>query len=134
MINYQVTRVKLTNTQLNKLKYVAKNKTGTILRRWRWILHELLHELFLTKWRTTKIRNIFANNMSTDIKLSKTHISKRFQPGGSFGSWLGNLENKVLTSTAIPLVRDNLPGLVSNLASNAINKLKKKDKWKRGSQ
>ena len=72
--------------------------------------------------------------MSTDIKLSKTHISKRFQPGGSFGSWLGNLENKVLTSTAIPIVRDNLPGLVSNLASNAINKLKKKDKWKRGSQ
>ena len=126
MINYQVTRVKLTNTQLNKLKYVAKNKTGTILRRWRWILHELLHELFLTKWQTTKIRNLFANNMSTDIKLSKTHISKRFQPGGSFGSWLGNLENKVLTSTAIPLVRDNLPGLVSNLASNAINKLKKK--------
>ena len=64
--------------------------------------------------------------MSTDIKLSKTHISKTFQPGGSFDSWLGNLENKILTSTAILLVRDNLAGLVSNLASNAINKLKKK--------
>ena len=30
--NYQETRVKLTNTQLNKLKSAAKNKTRTILR------------------------------------------------------------------------------------------------------
>ena len=30
---------------------------------------------------------------------------------------------------AIPLARDNLPELVSNLASNAINKFEKK--WKR---
>ena len=32
MANYQEVRVKLTNTQLNKLKSAAKNKTGTILR------------------------------------------------------------------------------------------------------
>ena len=32
MANYQQARVKLTNTQLNKLKSAAKNKTGTILR------------------------------------------------------------------------------------------------------
>ena len=32
MANYQEARVKLTNTQLNKLKSAAKNKTGTILR------------------------------------------------------------------------------------------------------
>ena len=32
MVNYQEARVKLTNTQLNKLTSVAKNKTGTILR------------------------------------------------------------------------------------------------------
>ena len=30
--NYQDARVKLTNTQLNKLKSAAKNRTGTILR------------------------------------------------------------------------------------------------------
>ena len=30
--NYQDTRVKLTNTQLNKLKSAAKNRTGAILR------------------------------------------------------------------------------------------------------
>ena len=32
MRNYQEVRVKLTNTQSNKLKSAAKNKTGTILR------------------------------------------------------------------------------------------------------
>ena len=30
--NYQDARVKLTNTQLNKLKSAAKNRTGAILR------------------------------------------------------------------------------------------------------
>ena len=32
MVNYQESRVKLRNTQLNKLKSASKNKTGTILR------------------------------------------------------------------------------------------------------
>ena len=43
------------------------------------------------------------------------------QSVGSFGSWLGNSGKKALTSTAIPLARDNLPGLISNLASNVID-------------
>ena len=32
MANYQEARVKVRDTQLNKLKYVAKNKTGTKIR------------------------------------------------------------------------------------------------------
>ena len=32
MANYEEARVKLTNTQLNKLKPAAKHKTGTTLR------------------------------------------------------------------------------------------------------
>ena len=32
MANYQQGRVKLTNTQLKKLRSAAKNRTGTILR------------------------------------------------------------------------------------------------------
>ena len=39
-------------------------------------------------------KNAFANNMSTDIKLGKAQISKIIQSGGSFGSWLANLEKK----------------------------------------
>ena len=64
--------------------------------------------------------------MSTDIKLSKAQISKIIQSGGSFGSWLVNLGKKALANIAIPSARDNLPGLVSNSISNAINKFERK--------
>ena len=85
MANYQEGRVKLTNTQLNKLKPAAKNKTGTIIRsnRKNFEDEELPHELFLTTRETTEIRNVFVNNMSRDIKLSKAQISNIIQSGGS---------------------------------------------------
>ena len=80
MRNYQEMRVKLTNTQSNKLKSATENKTGTILRlnKKNFEDEELSHELFLTTRQTTKIRNDFNNNISTDIKLSKAQISKIF--------------------------------------------------------
>ena len=83
-------------------------------------------ELFLITRQTTKIRYAFANNTPTDIKLSEAQMSKIIQLGGSFGSWLGNLGKKVLTNIVIPLARDNLPGLVSNLTSDVINKFERK--------
>ena len=78
MVNHQEERVKLTNTLLNKLKSAAKNNTGTILRLYKKNFEdeELPHELFLTTRQTAKIKNVFAKNMSTDIKLSKVQISK----------------------------------------------------------
>ena len=54
MANYQEARVKVANTQLNKLKSSAKDKTRTILR----LIEEKLedesmpHELFLTPRQT----------------------------------------------------------------------------------
>ena len=53
----------------------------------------------------------FANNMSTDIKLSKVELSKIIQSGGSFGSWLGNLGKKAPANVAFALAIDNLPRL-----------------------
>ena len=64
--------------------------------------------------------------MSTDIKLSKTQMSKMIQSGGSFSSWLANFGKKTLTNIVISLARDNLPGLVSNLTSNKINEFERK--------
>ena len=127
MPNYQEARVKLTNAQLNKLKS-ENNKTGTILiiNKKNFQDEKLPQELFPTTRKTTKIRNAFANNMSTDIKFSKAQISKIIQPGGCFGSWLANLGKKALTNVTIPFAGDNLPGLVSNLTSNAINKFERK--------
>ena len=81
---------------------------------------ELPHELFLTTRQTTELKNAFANNMLTDVKLSKAQISKMIQCGGSYGCW-----KKALTNIAIPLARDNLPRLVSNVASDAINKFER---------
>ena len=133
MTNYQETRVKVRNTQLNKSKSAAKSKTGTILKLNRKNVEdeELPHELFLTTRQTTQIRNAFANDMSTNIKPSKTQISKIIQSGGSFVSWLGNLEKKALTNIALSLSKNNFLRLVSNLTSNAINKFEKQNKWKK---
>ena len=88
------------------------------------------HELFLTTRQITKIRNVFENNISTGIKLSKTQIFKTIQSDGSFGSWLCNLGKKALTNFDIPLARDTLPGLVSNLILNAIDKFERKTSGK----
>ena len=40
--------------------------------------------------------------MSTDIKLSKTQISKILQSGGFLCNMLGHLGKKVITDLAIP--------------------------------
>ena len=117
MVNYQHASIKLANTQLNKLKSVAKNQTGTTLRQTKKNFQDekLSHELFLTTRRKTKIRNAFTYNTSTDI----TQISEIIQSGGFLGSWLGKLSKKVVTELDIPFAKNNLPGLVSNIASNA---------------
>ena len=50
------------------------------------------HELLLTNRQDVNLRKAFANNSSTDIKLSKTQLSKMIQSGGLvcrlFGPWL----------------------------------------------
>ena len=88
-------------------------------------VEELLSELFLTTRQKNKIRNAFANNMSTDIKLSNTQISKIFQSGGFFCGMLSSLGNigkelgkKAKADFAFLLAKDVLPALVSNMASN----------------
>ena len=96
MVNYQEARVKLTNTQLNKLKSAAKNKTGTIARlnKKNFENEEIQHELFLTTRQTAKIRNVFTNNMSNNLKLKKAQISKIIQSDRFFGKTLGKLDKK----------------------------------------
>ena len=92
MTNYQEVTVKVTNSQLNKLKSVAKNKAETILRlnKKNFEDEELPHELFLTIRQRTKVRNAFANNMSTEIKLTQpTNISPEDVPRTSPLTYLG---------------------------------------------
>ena len=97
MVNYQEARAKLTNTQLTKLKFVAKEVTGTILliNKKHFVDEELPHELFITTRQTTKIRNSFGNSMSKNVsKFSNSQISKMIQSAESFGFWLINLRKQ----------------------------------------
>ena len=56
MVNYKEARVNLTNAQLSKFKYAAKNRTGTILKTTNKIFRdeEFPQELFLTARQKTK--------------------------------------------------------------------------------
>ena len=66
-----------------KLKTVVTNKTETTLRVSlnMFVGNYLSHELLLTSRQKTKVRNAFNDSMSTDLKLSKAHISKIIQCG-----------------------------------------------------
>ena len=72
MLEYNTVNVKLSDSQLNKLKNAVKNKQGTTLRMNARMFsgNNLLHQLLLTTRQTTKLRNTIENNMSTDVKLS----------------------------------------------------------------
>ena len=78
MVEYSKVNVKLTDTQLKKLKTAVKNKTGTTLRMSLKMLNGngLPHELLQITIQKTKLRNAFNNNMSTNLKLSRAQISK----------------------------------------------------------
>ena len=78
MVEYSKINVKLSNSQLSKLKTAAKNQTGVTLRMNIKMFNgnNLPDELLLTTRQKTKLRNAFENNMSTYIKFSKAQISK----------------------------------------------------------
>ena len=78
MVEYNKKNVKLSNTQLKKIKTAVKNKTGTTLRINLKMFNgnNLPHELLLATRQKTKVRNAINNNMSTDLKLSKAQVSK----------------------------------------------------------
>ena len=81
MVEYNTVNVKLSDSQLNKLKRAVKDQTGITLRMNVRMCNgnNLPHELLLTTRQTIKLRNAIENNMSTDIKLSRAQISKIIQ-------------------------------------------------------
>ena len=56
----------------------------------------LPHELLLTTSQTTKLRNAVEKNKSTDIKFSKTQISKIISSGGYLGLLLSKLAGPLM--------------------------------------
>ena len=69
------------------------------------------HELLLTNRQVANIRKAFAKNTSTDIKLSKTQLSKMIQSGGFLGRLLGPL-----LKTGLPLMKSVIKPLAKSVS------------------
>ena len=112
MVEYAKVNVKLSNTQIKKLKDAVINNTGITLRISLKMFNgnNLPHELLLTTRQKTKIRNAFNNNRSTDIKLSKAQINKIIQSGGFSGKLLGPL-----LKTGLPLIKNVIKPLAKSV-------------------
>ena len=122
MVEYSNVNVKLTDTQLKKLKTAVRNNTAITLRISFKIFqgNNLPHELLLITRQKTKLRNALNNNMSTDIKLSKAQITKILQSGGFLRSLLSKLTGPLL-KVAVPLAKHILAPLGITAAASAID-------------
>ena len=68
------------------------------------------HDLLLTNRQVANLRKAFANYLSTDIKLSKTQLSKMIQSGGFLGRLLGPL-----LKTGLPLIKNVIKPLAKSV-------------------
>ena len=97
MTQYNTLNVKLSNSQLNKLKSGIKNGTEVTLKLSSNVVgdsndeNNFPHKLLLTNTQVLRLRKAFANNSSANIKLSKTQLHKIGQSGGFLGKLLGSL-------------------------------------------
>ena len=122
MVEYNKVNVRLSDTQLKKLKTAVKNKTGTTLRINLTMFNgnNLPHELLLTTRQKTKVRNALNNNMSTDLKLSEVQIPKIIQSGGFLESLLSKIAGPLM-KIAVPLPKHVLAPLGITAAASAID-------------
>ena len=116
MTQYNKINIKLSNSQLNKLKSAIKNETEVIIRISPNMIGNsndetnFLHELLLTDRQVSSIRKAFSNNSSANIKFSKTQVSKMIQSGGFLGKLLGPL-----LKTGLPLMKNVITWLTKSV-------------------
>ena len=124
MVEYSKVNVKLSDSQIKKLKDAVKDNAGTTLR----INFKMFdkndspHELLLTTRQKTKLRNASNNNTSADLKLSKTQIVKMIQSEGFLGSLLSKLAGLLMKiAIAIPFAKNVLAPLGITAATSALD-------------
>ena len=114
MTQYNRLNVKLSNSQLNKLKPTIKNERGIVLRLSLNMVGDdetnFPRKLLLTNRQVENLRKAFANKSSTDINLSKTQLSKMVQSGGFLGRLLGPL-----LKTGLPLIKNVIKPLAKSV-------------------
>ena len=124
MVEYSKVNVKLSDSQIKKLKDAVKDNAGTTLR----INFKMFdkndspHELLLTTRQKTKLRNASNNNRSADLEISKAEISKIIQSGGFLGSLLSKLAGLLMKiAIAIPFAKNVLAPLGITAATSALD-------------
>ena len=116
MTQYNSLNVKLSNSQLNKLKSTIKNESEVVLKLSSNMIGNsndktnFSHELLLRDRQVSNIRKAFPNNSTIDIKFSKTQLSKMVQSGGFLGKLLGPL-----LKTELPLIKNVITPLAKSV-------------------
>ena len=114
MTQYNSLNVKLSNSQLNKFKSAITNETEVVLRLSSNMIGDnetnFPHKLLLTNRKVSNLCKAFAINSLTDIKLSKTQLSKMIQSGGFLGKLLGPL-----LKTGLPLTKNVIKPLATSV-------------------
>ena len=113
---YNSLNVKLSDSQLNKLKSAIKNKTKVILR----LLSNMIdntddkinfpHQSLLTNRQVANLRKAFASYLSTDIKLSRAQLSTMIQSGG----FLDRIPGPILKN-GLPLMKNVIKPLAKSV-------------------
>ena len=114
MAPYNTLNVKLSNSELNKLKSTIKNGTKVTLNLSSNVAGDSIdennfpHKLLLTNIQVSKLLKAFANNSSANIKSSKTQLYKIIQSSGFLGL-LGSL-----LKSGLPLIENVLKPLAKS--------------------
>ena len=116
MTQYNSLNVKLSKLRLNKLKSAIKNETDVVLS----LSSNMIgrsedetnfpHKLLLTNEQVANLCRAFAKHTSTDIKLSKTQLSKMIQSGRFHARLLGPL-----LRTGLPLIKSAIKPLAKSV-------------------
>ena len=113
MSQYNSLNVKLSNSQLNKLKSAIKSETDVFLR----LSPNMIgnsddktnfpRKLLLTNRQVANLPKAFAKHTSADIKLSKTQLSKMIQPVGFLG--------RLAMIAGLPLIKNVIKPLAKSV-------------------
>ena len=116
MTQYNIVNVKLSNSQLNKIKSAIKNENDAVIRLSSSMIGDsndkanFPHELLLTDRQVSTSRKAFSNNSSVEFKFSKNRLSKMIQSGGFLGKLLSPL-----LKTGLPLIKNVITPLAKSV-------------------
>ena len=126
MTQYNSLNVKLSDSQLHKLKSAIKNESEVVLR----LSSNMIgndetnfpHKLLITNRQVANLCKAFANYLSLGIKLSKSPIPKMIQSGRFLGRLLGPLLKtglRLIKNVVKPLAKSILIPLELTVAASA---------------